>query len=60
MPFNDIAKDATSLDSEQQAKMLFALLGKLDGYYRYDLDHVKHLTKEQAVQLAREALHEVK
>lgn len=59
MTFDDIAKKASDLEENKQAKMLFYLLGNMNGYFKYDFDNTKTLNKQQAVTLANDSLEAV-
>lgn len=56
MSFDKIAKEAAELEESKQAKMLFYLLGNLNGYFKYDFDSHKTLNKKQAINLAHDSL----
>lgn len=59
MSFDSLASDALLLEEDLQAKMLFYLLGNLNGYFKFDLDNDKSLNKQQALMLVKDSLNAV-
>lgn len=60
LDFDSIVKEALELETEKQSKMLFYLLGNLNGFYKFDFDNAKTLNKQQALILAHDSLTAVK
>ena len=52
---DDIVKDVVELPEPTQSKMLFYLLGNLNGYFKYDLDNSKTLNKAQCFELVKDS-----
>lgn len=59
MSFDALAAAAMKLETESQSKMLFYLLGNLNGFYKYDFENSKALSKQQAISLVNDSLQAV-
>lgn len=56
---DDIVNDTIELSESTQSKMLFYLMGNLNGYFKYDLDNSKTLNKNQCYDLVKDSYNAV-
>lgn len=59
MSFDSLTQQAMQLNEPNQAKMLFYLLGNLNGYFKFDFDQAKTLNKQQVLTLINDSLQAV-